>query len=423
MAEELKVNVSVPGAKASAEDLMGVFDAEVKVGQGAAAAAAPAAKHADSLKKNSEVVGELRIRNANLLNSIRQLGPEFAIAAEVVNILATRATAAGAALALLGTAVGLVKMGMDAYSKGQEQQRKDAEAVMNSLAGQRAKYLDLAEAIEKARLAEEKRTRKPIDQTPAQVQARALAAAKAAGAGGEVYDEVSLAMTGAEMTPQEDALFTMWIMGGNGRGLAPDAQVRVFRAGLRNGKITPAGIRLANERQRAMAPELAPKRAGELAERETRATPEAQAAGAYEHVAKLESVRGRERTAKGISDYLGLLLGQVADQKAGAAEELAGFLKANPELMQTTYGGGEQRLPTMRDWPAPAREPFRAARPDEGGKLIQMLLAEIQAAGARTGAMSGLPFDVQVNIQNQGGTHYHGQYDDAAGVTVPVMAP
>jgi len=150
MPEDLKINVSVPGAKQAAADLHAVAGGEQAVGAAAGAGAAGVGKSTDAKVKAGEASHEFSMRNRTLLLQLSQLGPEFGIAANAINAFMTRTTSAGIALGFIGTAIGVVTYVMSKYNETQAEAKRKAEEVAAALRVQYDAYLKIVEATERA---------------------------------------------------------------------------------------------------------------------------------------------------------------------------------------------------------------------------------------------------------------------------------
>jgi hypothetical protein len=186
MAEELKIPISVPGAKEATQDAAALAGAVAKVGDAqagvansAGAAAQPAKQLTEEQKKGTDAAHLLGAKNVQLMEVLSRLGPEGRIASEAISVLARGASGAAMALPLLGVAIAGLTMLLQSNAAASEEDRKAAESLQKQLLENAEAYREVADKANEAYLAEQRR--KGLVTGPAPGAQAAREAAEAAG--------------------------------------------------------------------------------------------------------------------------------------------------------------------------------------------------------------------------------------------------
>jgi hypothetical protein len=146
VADELRINVGVGGAKEAEAALKGVAGAEQGIGAAAQTGAAGIARTAAAKKAAGEAAHELTMRDQSLLRQVAMISPEFAIAADVINQFATKTTQAGLALGLIGAGIAAVTVVISRYNESQAEQKRKAEELIAVLRQQYEEHLKIEAA-------------------------------------------------------------------------------------------------------------------------------------------------------------------------------------------------------------------------------------------------------------------------------------
>jgi hypothetical protein len=308
MAEELKIGVSAPGAKATEEDLKRVAAAESAVGQAAAGTAPGHAAAGKAMSASAEAAKELHLRDRSLLNELRAISPEVGVLVEALNVLTTRQTAAGIGLGLLGAAVGAVTIMIGHLNAAQAQEKQRLQEVLALLSMARDRYLEIAGAIEKARAG-----MPGPAAPPAEVTARA----------GALASEFNLSLEAMNRLAQGMGM----------PGVGPD-QARMMAAGLAQ-----------QPGMAAVSPEMKQKFATERMEALAGLTPAAGIGRAFRQWAAEETIAGRPREAKHVQAYLEDLITRAGHGLGGAP---AVGVAESPEEARAEIADILRRFPALR---------------------------------------------------------------------------
>jgi hypothetical protein len=431
MPDELKIGVSAPGAAEAAAQLQQVAAAEGQVAAAAGAPAAPAASTAEAMDKTAEAAVKLGGRNMLLLNSLRMLGPEFRIAADTISVVANNAVGATMALGLIGVAITAVVYAISKFTDAQAEQKRKALEVQAALEEQFHAYVQIEQAVEKARLAE---ARRGVPRAPAIVSEEAIKRVAAVGVeiglGKEGITEVAEALTTADQ-PMDDATlrtFALWIRLGYGERYPSDrAKLRAFRAQLR--RIPNLADRLEKEQAAsvAAAPKAAAAAKAEAAEVAREARAPIAAEDIYGIIAEEETKIGRRRTPEDIKRWVQQELDRIAREEIvggrpeAARRELAEFLRQHPLLKTIPYMQGMTIEEAIRGvQPIDREKDLRLRLGPEDYEAYQKWRVQREPTSQPTSQPTTQPTTQPATVVHgnvhTGGTQYYGQYTDPAGV-------
>jgi hypothetical protein len=392
MADEIKLPVSAPGAKEAAADLKAVAGATGQVAQAtqaaapatqAAAPATQAAAAADTRRASaSKAAGEAaksqNEQNRTLVESLRRLGPEASMAADIIQSLALKHGTAAISIGLVGAAIGIGIELFQRYAESQAKAKEQADAATRALAGQAEAYAKLAEEMDKARRSG--------------AVENVTATRLALDIGGQL---------GLSRQQTEDLAKRIV-----SRELSPEA---ALAAGERMARQSPGD---SPEAQRARAVGRAELAAG--------VSEQGQAVDILASVTKREAIRrGIDPSALKVSDTARWLTERAATMGKGgadgerAANELAAFFSEYPELggYVRDERGGERGITVSAS--GQVLNTGWSSSPNQTG--TQVSLNAVAEYLAKQGMIV------------QGGNHYHGtvyqgQTVDSAGVVSPSEA-
>jgi len=403
MAEELKIQVKAEGAMMAANELYAVAAAEGQVISAIGPASVGMAKHTEHAAKASEAMRSFGIRNVNVLNSLKQLGPEFAVAADLIGTLVNRATTAGVTLGILGAAISAVAIGVRAYGASQDEEARKASEVLRALKEQHDAYMDIATAVDQASAAERRlRGDRAVAQAPGPIVKRLASAARlgpdTSSLGAEGLKVGAAAMASAQaggetISDAQVAAFADWLALGMDNGAAdPGHRWRMFLASY-----TPAQ---AAQWKKVLAANVAANPQAFRASGVSAAgivsgmSPSGQAEAALENVAVMETQAGRARKSKDVRNYL---------------EDLLTNLEQYSQRGKSTGINPDENIAGLRD--------LIGSYPQLGDVQTTpgyrpMLLGKNRSVV--TAGQSGQTVSQYINSYS-GGTHYHGQMQDPAG--------
>lgn len=327
MAERgVDIKVAAPGAKETAQDLQSVAAAAGQVGQAAQQAAPATAAGTAAQGKAADGARLLREENRALVQSLRHLGPEAAAVADAIAAMTLKMGPAAMMTGLIGAAILGVVTVMRQYSAAQEQQRREAQQVLDALVKQAEAYTDIGEAMEKSRAI----GRAPGVEPSAAVIARLAAAPAPLGRAGVEFGARAMAGLREPMAPEEARAFAAFIASGLAQGMEPAQAMASFRA--QYAARGPALIAELDAELRALGqrmPEAVARRRHEQvmmipadveAEREE---------VLYRRVAERETLAGRARSAADIRRHV--------ERITAGAEMGLGWHRADLEMLLRSY--------------------------------------------------------------------------------------
>ena len=391
MAEELKIAVSAPGASDAAKALAEVADAENRVAEATAGGAVHSKAAANLEKESADRTHELHEKKQELLGTLRELGPQFGVLADTLEMVSQAENMGATSLGIMGLAITAVTFGISKLADVESERRHRMQEVLNVLEAERKGYEDLERAVMGATLAEERR----YGGAP-----RTASVSGTIGRVAQIGTDVPLGKGGIEMvskalsssrvpfTAREEQAFAMWYYD-FGQGLPEESLVPMFRAWWSANPNGEADLRnrmnVAISRNPAGAPAARHEAHGLVAGQDPAAATE----GLLKQVGERETLAGRTgfyggaRDKEDIRRYILYLAGQMGNEETmgGAEQKMRDLLGNYPEV-------GEIQL---HDDPWSFSQ-YRVARKGEKGQTVNQMF-------------------------NVGGVHTHiyGQ-DDPAGV-------
>ena len=404
--EEVKILVSAPGAAQAAAEIRGVAGAEQAV-------AAPVAGATAVQGQQAETLDLLAGRHQTLIGALRQLGPEAAMAADMLQGLSNRATGNIEAMGFLSAGVLALCQAYSALQYSQDRAKERSEKAIDYLDGERASYLALAAAIEQARQAEEQRRGgAAVTGGGDALAAHVLAMAPATGLGSEEIQAVGAALGAASargdvISESDSNDFAIWYgLGRGGKETDGFTLWRMFKAEQSRNPDLSGKLQQALQRAESASPAVYQLRRTQAASEQVSTTPGGRSAAALAEVAAFESAAGG--TTKSGQDVLNYLGGLAANLQSPDAEERAAASNALNRFFQARPQAEDIRVRPMREGYGfhnlQRRDVFL---PDPDGPRLADYLYNLRPhARADMGLpFSGQPGDIHIygNVQ-QGGT-------------------
>jgi len=287
VADDIKIQVSAPGATQTEQDLRKVAGAEQAVGRAAKGATPAVSDTARAKAGAAQSTRELDDKNRTLAERLRALGPEFALLGDAVDSVTLKEGKSAAVVGVLGVAMLGLTMAIQKYVQWSAERKQQAQALHAELAQQAEDYLNIAQAVEKAQAAEDRRGRPAAGGAPAAVVQRLAKVRPGAALGKDRFAATAAALALTEGMTDEQVGYLKAFSATEGRDVQEgSALLAQFEAFMQSpGAAARLDEQIAKQRQRLPLATLARQTEDVLAARGT--TPQSQSDAALKQLAQL----------------------------------------------------------------------------------------------------------------------------------------
>lgn len=330
MADDVKIQVSAPGADKAASDLNKVAGAEKAVVKASGASTTSLKSAKTATVDAGQATKELDERNRTLAERFRAFGPEAALVGDAIDSLALKEGSAAAIAGILGVAVLGLTMIYQRYSAAQAEEKANAEALLTDLKAQHKAYMDIAKAVEEARLAKV-RMGQTADAPGVGITSRVVGVAKEAGLGAAGVQTVaeSLATGGEALNDEQLVCFGKWVALGYAKDISDPGERRMrFMALWRRGGLA-AKLDAEMAQSKGAAPYLYAERAAQTRELQRGLGPKAIIESAMARVERGEGMKAGE-----IAELVEDLDSKVLWWRSAARDRIKKLLSENRDEMK-----------------------------------------------------------------------------------------
>jgi hypothetical protein len=231
MADELKINVSVPGAKDAAQDLKGVAAAEGEVTGAAKAQGDAHGENAAGAEKDSLATEALRMRKRSLLMELAALNPELGAAGRLISELSTAESGSAMGAAILTAGVVAAAAAIEYLISKQEELTKKADKAGASLKKEADQFVEWGDAIDAARQ-KAAGTGQKVSSTPTpEIERAAFGIQKDLGITDEQRKRLGVIMGMGDLTHDQQVAAAKAIVAQNGLPEDPMAAYQTIKMG------------------------------------------------------------------------------------------------------------------------------------------------------------------------------------------------